>query len=37
MTSQLEQWSIIFCVILPIGYYLMLIALNKIDEGRNRQ
>ena len=32
MTNQAEQWSLIFCVILPIGYYLMLITLDKIDD-----
>ena len=34
MTSQAEQWSLIFCVIIPSGYYLMLITLNWIDENR---
>lgn len=34
MTSQIEQWSIIFCVIIPSMYYLMLIALDRIDENR---
>lgn len=35
MTSQLEQWSMIFCVIIPIGFYLMLAGLNWVDAHRN--
>ena len=31
MTSQIEQWSLIFCVILPIGFYLILASINWID------
>jgi hypothetical protein len=34
MTSQVEQWSLIFCVILPIGFYCMLAMLNFIDSKR---
>jgi hypothetical protein len=33
MTSQIEQWSIIICVIWPIGTYLILALL---DWGNNR-
>lgn len=34
MTSQIEQWSIIVCVIWPIGTYLILASLNWIDNNR---
>jgi len=34
MTSQIEQWSLIFCVILPSMSYLMLVLLNAVDERR---
>ena len=34
MTSQIEQWSLIFCVIIPTGFYLMLAMLNFIDSRR---
>jgi len=32
MSSQIEQWSMIFCVIIPIGFYLMLASIHWIDE-----
>jgi hypothetical protein len=34
MTSQAEQWALIFCVIIPCMYCAMLVALNWIDENR---
>ncbi len=34
MTSQVEQWSLIICVIWPIMYCLMLAGLNYIDKQR---
>ena len=34
MTSQIEQWSLFFCVIIPVGFYLMLAMLNFIDNRR---
>jgi hypothetical protein len=34
MSSTAEQWSLIFCVIIPCMYCLMLKALNYIDENR---
>jgi len=34
MTSQIEQWSLFCCVILPTGFYLMLAMLNFIDNRR---
>ena len=39
MTSQIEEWSFIFCVIIPVGFYLMLAGLNYIDNksGRSQQ
>jgi hypothetical protein len=34
MSSTVEQWSLIFCVIIPSMQYLMLITLDRIDENR---
>jgi len=34
MTSQIEQWLLIFCVIIPCGYYSFLILLDYIDNNR---
>ena len=31
MTSQIEQWLLIFCVIIPIGCSLFLVLLDYID------
>ena len=31
MSSQVEQWALIFCVIIPSGYYLFLVLLDHID------
>jgi len=32
--TQIEQWSLIFYVIIPVGFYLMLAMLNFIDNRR---
>jgi len=37
MTSQMEEWSLFFCVIIPTGFYLMLAMLNFIDNRRGNQ
>jgi hypothetical protein len=34
MNSTMEQWALIFCVILPIGFYCMLAMLDFIDRKR---
>ena len=34
MTSQIEQWMLIFYVIIPSGCYLFLITLDYIDNNR---
>jgi hypothetical protein len=34
MTSQMEQWSLIFCVIIPVGFYLMLALVYHVDRQR---
>ena len=36
MTS-IEQWSLIFCVIIPSGYYSFLILLDYIDNNREEK
>ena len=35
MSNQIEQWSLIVCVILPSMSYLMLVGFNWIDAHRN--
>ena len=34
MTSTMEQWSLIFCVILPIGFYCVLGLIEFVDRKR---
>jgi len=34
MTSKIEQWSLIFCVIIPAGFYLMLALVYHVDRQR---
>ena len=36
MTSQIEQWSLIFCVILPSMFYVLAVILNAVDERLGR-